>query len=122
MDPEVEVCIQIFSPGSIPGDVDVDFSTRDGSAMGETPLNDTWLLNWLLYPTADFDFIGIPNRVLTFPAGSQTGNSMCVDIGIINDNDLELGGENFFADIESNDADTIPDEATINLQETNDDS
>ena len=37
----VEVCIQIFSSGSIPGDVDVDFSTRDGSAMGETPLNDT---------------------------------------------------------------------------------
>ena len=37
----VEVCIQIFSPGPTPEDVDVDFSTRDGSAMGETPFNDT---------------------------------------------------------------------------------
>ena len=37
----VEVCIQIFSPGEIPEDVDVDFSTRDGSAMGETPFNGT---------------------------------------------------------------------------------
>ena len=43
-----------------------------------------------------------------------------MDIGIINDDNLELGGEDFFATIVSTDADTIPDEATINLQETND--
>ena len=45
-----------------------------------------------------------------------------MDIGIINDDVLELGGENFFANIVSTDAVTAPDEATINLQETNDDS
>ena len=42
---------------------------------------------------------------------------MCVDIGIINDDVLEPGGENFFATIVSTDADTIPDEAIINLNE-----
>ena len=31
----VEVCVQIFSPGSIPVPVNVNFDTQDGSAMGE---------------------------------------------------------------------------------------
>ena len=60
--------------------------------------------------------------MLTFPAGSPTGSSICVDISIINDNELELFGENFFANIDSADATTAPDRAQINLGESNDES
>ena len=32
---QIEVCVQIFSPGSIPVPVSVDFTTQPGTAMGE---------------------------------------------------------------------------------------
>ena len=60
--------------------------------------------------------------MLTFPAGSPTGSSICVAISTINDSELEIFGENFFAEIDSTDAFTDPDTAQINLSESNDES
>ena len=46
--------------------------------------------------------------ILSFPAGSATGTSRCVDITIINDNVLEMNGEDFFVDITSGNAVVSP--------------
>lgn len=46
--------------------------------------------------------------VLTFPAGAATGDTECATVPIINDNVLEITGENLFADITSTDAMVAP--------------
>lgn len=60
--------------------------------------------------------------VLMFPAGAATGDTQCATVPIINDNVLEMTGENFFADITSTDAMVAPgfDRATITFIESND--
>ena len=73
---------------------------------------------------APMDYVALPvPNMVTFPAGSVTGTSRCVDITIINDNVLEMNGENFFVDITtSGNAVVSPgrDRATIIFAETND--
>ena len=48
------------------------------------------------------------------------GDQQCTNIIITNDNVLEMSGEQFFANIESDDAQVIDPQATITLTETND--
>ena len=59
------------------------------------------------------------NVGLTFPAGAATGDTQCATVPIINDNVLEMTGENFFAVITSTDATVAPgfDRATITFIE-----
>ena len=67
------------------------------------------------------DYVAVSTTLL-FLAGAVQGDTACVDISIINDNVLEINGENFFADISSSDAvvQTGFDTATITFIETND--
>ena len=66
------------------------------------------------------DYTAIVNRVLVFLQGSVQGAQMCVDINVNNDNVLELTGENFFVNLETDDAQVATDTATIQFLETND--
>ena len=76
----------------------------------------------LSHLSAGSDYQAVLNRIITFPTGSGGGSSMCVDVPIINDNMLEIGGEDFFATITSTDATVAPvfSRATIVLGESND--
>ena len=70
------------------------------------------------------DFVQIVNRVLTFPANSMTGDTLCTNVNINNDMVLEMNMEMFFLDITSSDADIQPGRgrATVTILETNDGS
>ena len=56
---------------------------------------------------AGMDYVAVMTT-LSFPAGSATGTSRCVDITILSDNVLEMNGENLFADISSSNAVVSP--------------
>ena len=69
----------------------------------------------------DFNAIPPPGRTLVFTAGSMMGDLLCTNIIIRNDNVLEMSGEQFFANIVSDDAEVIDPQASITLTEPNDD-
>ena len=70
----------------------------------------------------DFNAIPPPGRILEFTAGSMMGDILCTNIIIRNDNVLEMSGEQFFANIVSDDAEVIDPQASITLTEPNDES
>lgn len=68
------------------------------------------------------DFTAFSNRVLTFPINSMTGagSQQCTNVMINNDNVVESGGEMFFVDLVSSDADIVSGRgrATITIDDT----
>ena len=73
---------------------------------------------------APMDYVPVTDLELTFPANSVMGSTVSAEIVINNDIVLETNGEMFFVDITSSDADIEigRERATIQLNETNDDS
>ena len=70
------------------------------------------------------DFMEIVNRLVTFPANSMTGDTVCTNVNINNDMVLEMSVEIFFLDITSSDADIAAGRgrATVSIIESNDQS
>ena len=77
-----------------------------------------------MFLAAPMDYTQFANRVLTFPANSMTGSTVCTNVAINNDNTLEMDGEMFFLDITSTEADIVSgrERATVTLVESNDGS
>ena len=68
------------------------------------------------------DYEAFSNRQVTFPANSNTGDTVCTNVNIINDGSLEPVMEMFFLDITGGGTDVEPGRgrATVNIEETND--
>ena len=68
------------------------------------------------------DYEAFSNRPVTFPANSNTGDTVCTNVNINNDGSLEPLLESFFLDITGGDAGIEPGRgrATVTIEETND--
>ena len=69
------------------------------------------------------DYEAFSNRPVTFPANSNTGDTVCTNVNINNDGSLEPLLETFFLDItDGGGAGVEPgrERATVNIEETND--
>ena len=116
----IEVCVELLSQGMITEQVDVKLNTADGTASGNIVII-VLLESHVCIPHAvPTDYTALIDGVLVFPAGSVMGDTVCVEILIINDFVLELYEENFFVNITSNDANISPglESATILIQDS----
>ena len=119
-DEVVQVCVELLSQGPMCEQVDVTLNTADGTASGNIVII-VLLESHVCIPHAvPTDYTALIDEVLVFPAGSVMGDTVCVEILIINDFVLELYEENFFVNITSNDANISPglESATILIQDS----
>ena len=89
-DGSISICAEIIE-GSLGRDVSVQFSTFDGTALGtynKVKLIVSLTCRYFLCSDGD-DYYNVTGQFI-FSSGSIAGDSECVDVGIINDDVLEL--------------------------------